>query len=183
MDSEASSAVQFNSHIQTDLELRTFGTSGGGGLGPQTASTSDFQADTSASNLDLSVNVQELPPVDAGRGAWTFCLAGLVLETLVWGFSFSYGIFQGDHSECSWNISYILNTTTIGYYTTHPPFDQAPRLVIGAVGPATIALQYAEGLPLSFFYVRYPDFIQKSMWSGLGLSVVSLVLSSFVVNV
>lgn len=92
MDSEASSAIQLNSHIQTasDLELRTFGTSSSGGLGPQSASTSDFQADTPASNLDPSVNVQELPPVDAGRGAWTFCLAGLVLETLVWGFSFRY---------------------------------------------------------------------------------------------
>ena len=38
-----------------------------------------------------------------------------------------------------------------GYYTTHPPFDRAPSLVIGAVGPATIALQYAEvNLPVGF---------------------------------
>ena len=32
----------------------------------------------------------------------------------------------------------------IGYYTSNPPFNQAPRLAVGAVGPITIALQYIE---------------------------------------
>ena len=59
------------------------------------------------------VNVQELPPVDKGFPAWSFCAASFVLEIMVWGFSFrlvvlhppllpvrtdkicSYGIFQG----------------------------------------------------------------------------------------
>ena len=31
-----------------------------------------------------------------------------------------------------------------GYYTSNPPFNQAPRLAVGAVGPITIALQYIE---------------------------------------
>lgn len=36
------------------------------------------------------VNVQqELPPVDGGRKAWSFCAAAFVLEALVWGFGFT----------------------------------------------------------------------------------------------
>lgn len=83
MNSEAPSAIRLNQH--TDLELRTLETSSQ--LDP--ASTSSFQESTTT-QPDSSINVQELPPVDAGWGAWTFCLAGLVLETLVWGFGFRY---------------------------------------------------------------------------------------------
>ena len=41
-------------------------------------------------------NVQELPPVDSGVQAWTFCAAGFVLEMMVWGF----GYRQVDRSLC-----------------------------------------------------------------------------------
>ena len=33
-------------------------------------------------------NIQELPPMDGGVRAWTFCAAAMVLEMMVWGFSF-----------------------------------------------------------------------------------------------
>ena len=38
-------------------------------------------------------NVQELPPVDRGMGAWLFCAGGFVSEMMVWGFSFRYASF------------------------------------------------------------------------------------------
>lgn len=44
-----------------------------------------------------------LPPVDGGRDAWLFLAASFMIEGLVWGFSFSFGIFQE-------------------YYSTHEPF-------------------------------------------------------------
>lgn len=34
--------------------------------------------------------VQELPPVDRGIKAWTFCAAAFVLEMMVWGFGFRF---------------------------------------------------------------------------------------------
>ncbi|RMZ71552.1 MFS monocarboxylate transporter [Pyrenophora seminiperda CCB06] len=44
-----------------------------------------------------------LPPVDGGKDAWLFLAASFVVEALVWGFPFSYGVFQE-------------------YYSTHEPF-------------------------------------------------------------
>ncbi|KAH9951120.1 MFS general substrate transporter [Amylocystis lapponica] len=66
------------------------------------------------------------------------------------------------------------------YYTSHPPFDQASSVSIAAVGTTCFALQYGESLVLSFFLSRYPDFVKVSMWSGLVLSCLSFLLSSFV---
>ncbi|KAK7686228.1 hypothetical protein QCA50_010448 [Cerrena zonata] len=111
-----------------------------------------------------SVNVQELPPVDEGRKAWLFCFSGFMLESLVWGFGFSYGIFQG-------------------YYTSHPPFNTESHLAIAAVGPTALAVQYGAGIFLAFFYGRYPDLMKKSMWFGLALATSSLALSSFAKSV
>ncbi|OCH87540.1 MFS general substrate transporter [Obba rivulosa] len=109
-------------------------------------------------------NVQELPAVDGGRKAWTFCVSAFILETMVWGFGFSYGIFQD-------------------YYTSHPPFNTASPVAIAAVGTTSIAIQYAECLLLSFFFGRYPDMITRYMWGGLGLAVISLFISSFATKV
>lgn len=36
----------------------------------------------------------ELPEVDRGKGAYKFLAAAFVLETMIWGYSFSFGIIQ-----------------------------------------------------------------------------------------
>lgn len=41
-----------------------------------------------SSQSDVPLSIQELPPVDRGRQAWTFCFCNFVVETLVWGFGF-----------------------------------------------------------------------------------------------
>lgn len=38
--------------------------------------------------------VQELPPVDRGIAAWTFCAAGLLTQTVIWGFTFRSASLQ-----------------------------------------------------------------------------------------
>ncbi|THH27985.1 hypothetical protein EUX98_g6212 [Antrodiella citrinella] len=116
-------------------------------------------AHSSRSDAPLSAP-QVLPPVDGGRDAWVFCFWNFILEALVWGFAFSYGIFQA-------------------YYTSHPPFSQVSHLAIAAVGPTTIAIQYGEGLVLAFFLGRYPDLFKQTMWAGLAISTTSLFLSGF----
>jgi hypothetical protein len=35
-------------------------------------------------------DVESLPPVDKGKGAWGFAASAFVLETFIWGFSYSY---------------------------------------------------------------------------------------------
>ncbi|CAL1714360.1 unnamed protein product [Somion occarium] len=146
MDSESTSIRPLNPH--SDIELTT--------LEQQRSDIS-----LSSEQPGASVNVQELPPVDEGRKAWIFCLSGLLLETMVWGFGFSYGIFQA-------------------YYTSHPPFDKASHIAVAAVGPTALAIEYGAGIFLAFVYGRYPDHMKKSMWFGLVLNSMSLILSSFV---
>lgn len=36
----------------------------------------------------------KLPPMDGGMNAWLFLAACFVMEALVWGFAFTYGVFQ-----------------------------------------------------------------------------------------
>ncbi|TCD65934.1 hypothetical protein EIP91_002002 [Steccherinum ochraceum] len=110
---------------------------------------------------EVPVNAQQLPPVDGGRQAWLFCFASFVLEILVWGFGFSYGIFQA-------------------YYTSHPPFQNKSAIAIGSVGQTALAIEYTEGIFLSFVLGRYPELLRPMMWAGLILASGSLLLSSFV---
>ena len=91
---------------------------------PTTLSAQSSMAALRVEDPQEGANVQELPPVDRGVGAWTFCAAAFVLEMMIWGFSFrsawtfhpivltrlpndlhdSYGIFQGtyqfNHATC-----------------------------------------------------------------------------------
>ncbi|CAL1714357.1 unnamed protein product [Somion occarium] len=153
MDSKKSPTIFLNEVSHEQIELSSLETQ---------RRQQDTQSNASiTTEPSPSVNIQELPPVDKGWQAWSFCFAGVVLEALVWGFSFSYGIFQA-------------------YYTSHPPFDKASRIAVASVGPIALAIEYGEGFLLSFFYTRYPDWIKTSMWLGLLLSVLCLALSSFV---
>ncbi|CAL1714358.1 unnamed protein product [Somion occarium] len=158
MDSQGSSTLII-SYQSKDIELSSLETRRHQLERPPSHGDTSLFANPEPSSS--SANVQVLPPVDEGWQAWMFCFAALVLEFSVWGFTFSYGIFQE-------------------YYTSHPPFNQASRVSVAAVGPTAIAVQYIEGLLLSFFYGRYPDMVKKSMWFGLALCVLSLTLCSFV---
>jgi hypothetical protein len=40
-----------------------------------------------------------LPPMDGGMDAWLFLAACFAMEALVWGFAFTYGVFQAYYSE------------------------------------------------------------------------------------
>ena len=54
-----------------------------------------------------------LPQADGGKDAWRFLAACFVLEMMIWGFPFTFGVFQD-------------------YYSQHPPFQgQANIPVIG----------------------------------------------------
>ena len=53
---------------------------------PLTRLSSAGLLDENSSGINVQ---QELPPVDGGRKAWSFCVAAFVLEALVWGFGFT----------------------------------------------------------------------------------------------
>lgn len=51
---------------------------------------------THVSNVDYGT---QLPPIDGGMNAWLFLAACFVMEALVWGFAFTYGVFQAYYSD------------------------------------------------------------------------------------
>ncbi|OJT01758.1 hypothetical protein TRAPUB_7814 [Trametes pubescens] len=108
--------------------------------------------------------IHELAPLDRGIRAWTFCACGFVVEMMVWGFLFSYGIFQE-------------------YYTSHPPFNNSSPIAIAAVGTVGLGIQYGEVLFLSIMFRKYPDYMRPAMWCGLVSYFLCLMGSSFATQV
>ena len=68
----------------------------------------------------------------------------------------------------------------VAYYTSHAPFKNNSHIVISAIGPTALAIEYGEGVFLSFLYGRYPELLKPGMWFGLALATGSLFISSFV---
>lgn len=87
--------------------------------------SSDQYGQLNEAPIELSVNgtngdhIREfsLPPADGGRQAWLFVVACFFVEAFVWGFPYSYGIFQD-------------------YYSTHEPFKG--KSGISAIGSTAI---------------------------------------------
>ncbi|KAH7322171.1 major facilitator superfamily domain-containing protein [Rhizoctonia solani] len=105
-----------------------------------------------------------LPPVDRGFAAWSFVFAGFMLEALVWGFGFTYGVFQE-------------------YFLHHRTFGDASEAEIGAVGTVALAIQYFEALFVNLIAQQWPHRTRLMMWSALGLCCGSLLLASFATQV
>ena len=55
---------------------------------PAALSAQSSMAALRAADPQEGTNVQELPPVDGGFRAWSFCFSAVVLEMMVWGFGF-----------------------------------------------------------------------------------------------
>ncbi|CAE6417854.1 unnamed protein product [Rhizoctonia solani] len=85
----------------------------------------------------LSHGGSALPPVDKGFAAWSFVFAGFMLEALVWGFGFTYGVFQE-------------------YFLHHRTFGNASEAEIGAVGTVALAIQYFEALFVNMAAQQWP---------------------------
>jgi hypothetical protein len=95
------------------------------------------QNDAADTNPQIPDN---LPPMDRGRQAWTFCISASVLELLVWGYGFSFGVFQD-------------------WYTSHPPFQGQSPIAISAIGATILGIPYFEGVGLMAIIQRRPEWI------------------------
>lgn len=103
-----------------------------------------------------------LPPTDRGKDAWLFLAACWAVEALVWGFGFSFGIFQD-------------------YYTTHKPFEGAGN--VAAIGTSALGTMYI-GTPVVIALCRlYPRYARWATQAGLFVASVTIALSSFCTTV
>ncbi|KAF3058451.1 Monocarboxylate transporter 14 [Daldinia childiae] len=103
-----------------------------------------------------------LPPVDGGKDAWLFLAACFAIEALVWGFPFSFGVFQD-------------------YYSTHEPFAGSPNVAV--IGTCAMGIMYLT-CPLMMGLCRI--FARWARWTsivGLFTMCLALAMSSFSSNI
>ncbi|GKZ97509.1 hypothetical protein AnigIFM59636_000895 [Aspergillus niger] len=104
-----------------------------------------------------------LPPVDKGKDAWLCLVGAFLLEMTVWGFPFSFGVFQD-------------------YYTTTEPFAQYASRV-SLVGSCSMGILYLAS-PFSLFILqRWPCLCRISSVAGLVIAVVGILSSAFATTV
>ncbi|KAE8453211.1 hypothetical protein EG329_011278 [Mollisiaceae sp. DMI_Dod_QoI] len=104
-----------------------------------------------------------VPPADGGKGAWMFLAGCFVFEALVWGFPFSFGVFQS-------------------YYTTHPPFSFQSN-GIAAIGTCSSGIMYLIA-PITLYALEsWPSTRRLSSIIGLVIAVTALIASSFATRV
>ncbi|KDQ20062.1 hypothetical protein BOTBODRAFT_101786 [Botryobasidium botryosum FD-172 SS1] len=166
--------------LGSDIELQRFEptatTLGSTRIGNLDGKTTPFSAEVSHAQEQVTEvpesiaesqnrqNATALPPVDGGIEAWTFVAAAFVLEALVWGFGYSYGVFQD-------------------FYTHNPPFNTSSETAIAAVGTAGLAIQYLEVIFLIIAHERWPHITRPMTWAALALFSGSLFLSSFATKI
>lgn len=78
-----------------------------------------------APDSDAHDGAQQLPPMDSGMNAWLFLAACFVMEALVWGFAFTYGVFQEYYSAIpefkdSGNIAVVGTCAMVISHTLFP---------------------------------------------------------------
>ncbi|KAI9371433.1 MFS general substrate transporter [Aspergillus egyptiacus] len=102
----------------------------------------------------LSHNAQDVPPIDRGKDAWLFLAACFIMEALVWGFAFTYGVFQA-------------------YYTESEMFQNSDNIAV--IGTCAMGIMYLD-LPLVFAAYRYWPRYQR-IGCGIGVFVMCLALA------
>ncbi|KAJ5999746.1 hypothetical protein N7481_000155 [Penicillium waksmanii] len=116
------------------------------------------QIEVSPDGSTADLHEANLPPVDRGRGAWGFLAACFMIEALIWGFTFSYGIFQD-------------------YYSTHEPFKSSGDIAV--VGTCAMGISYML-LPLAFIMIQgLPRFKLWAAPVGFLIMCLALAMSSF----
>ena len=106
-----------------------------------------------------SASYSRLPPVDRGRQAYSFLAASFVLEGLVWGLPFSFGVFQV-------------------YYNSHEPFS-SNGTGVAAIGSTATGIAYFSSAVFSIAMQRWPRCRRPAMLFGLVVTAISLVAASF----
>ena len=91
-------------------------------MGPESIALSHRTPDSTSTIAEEETQRFSLPPADRGKDAWLFLAAAFILEALVWGFPFSFGVFET-------------------YYSSHEPFSNDAS-GISAIGTTATGMMY-----------------------------------------
>ncbi|KAF2833465.1 MFS general substrate transporter [Ophiobolus disseminans] len=122
----------------------------------------DMELDSSSTWREIPDTQFKLPPTDGGKDAWRCLAAGFCMEVIVWGFPWSYGIFQD-------------------YYSSSPPFAGSSGVSI--IGTSAIGILYMAAPFIFAVLVRYPGFRRPCIVVGIFIMCLSLGLSSLCTTV
>ncbi|OJD28464.1 hypothetical protein ACJ73_00125 [Blastomyces percursus] len=104
----------------------------------------------------------QLAPIDRGKDAWLFLAACFFMEALVWGFAFTYGVFQA-------------------YYSSLDTFKDSGNIAV--IGTCAMGIMYLD-LPIVFaVYRRWPKYQRAGCAIGVLLMCFAMAMSSFATNV
>ncbi|CAJ0552439.1 Ff.00g064180.m01.CDS01 [Fusarium sp. VM40] len=99
-----------------------------------------------------------LPPVDYGKDAYLFLGAAFLIDCFVWGFPFSFGIFQD-------------------YYLTHEPFEGSGQ--IATIGTTSMGIMYFGNPFVMALWRFFPKQCRYAPFAGALAMCGSLATSSF----
>ncbi|KAK4977559.1 hypothetical protein LTR42_001929 [Elasticomyces elasticus] len=128
------------------------------------APAQDEERLTATSSTVAAGNVTaSLPPADEGYQAWLVLAGCFIINVLIWGFAFSFGVLQE-------------------YYTSHEPFSSQPQ-GLATVGTTATGLMYLT-MPLYLSALqRWPFLKIYSVWASLPFLGASLIGASFATTV
>ncbi|KAI4244307.1 MAG: hypothetical protein L6R40_003033 [Gallowayella cf. fulva] len=112
---------------------------------------------------DASRREFTLPQADRGKDAWLFLAGCFMVEALIWGFPFSFGVFQE-------------------YYSTHEPFSLKPS-GIAIIGTSSTGIMYLSCPILFAVFKRWPHIRRSSTMTGLAINTAAIVAASFATQV
>ncbi|CAG8941417.1 unnamed protein product [Penicillium salamii] len=116
---------------------------------------------TNGNQLSTVDDGAQVPPIDGGINAWLFLAACFAMEALVWGFAFTYGVFQA-------------------YYSDIPQFKDSGNIAV--VGTCAMGIMYLD-IPLVFaVYRQWPRFQRLGCGLGVLMMCAALGLSSLATN-
>ncbi|KAH8824906.1 MFS general substrate transporter [Flagelloscypha sp. PMI_526] len=131
-----------------------------------TVSSADNWKDKSEPSQNPSELEDLLPPVDGGRRAWAYLIAACVIEAIVWGFPFVYGVFLEE---------YLRDPVYLAQPNAHT--------LLPLVGPLSSGLMYVIAPLVTWMCRRTPQYVPTFLWIGLSLCVFSLVIASYTVSI
>ncbi|KAH8801393.1 putative MFS monocarboxylate transporter [Xylogone sp. PMI_703] len=100
------------------------------------------------------------PPADRGLDAWMVLISCFILEALVWGFPFAFGLFQE-------------------YYSRHELFSGNDISSIAAIGTTSTGLMYCTSPFVYGLLRRFPNHRKACCVTGFIILLSSLVGASF----
>ncbi|KZV73171.1 MFS general substrate transporter [Peniophora sp. CONT] len=103
-----------------------------------------------------------LPPVDRGFGAWSFLAAAFIVQTVVWAFPNTYGVF----------LSAYLSDTRFNSQSN-------AQSILPLVGTLSSGIIYCSSPFWDVFLRRYPQQRRPAMWLGAAMCFASLLGASY----